>query len=193
MLERYLLKEGLVAGCDEAGRGCLAGPVVAAAVILPEDFDAPLLNDSKLLSKTKRDNLRIQIEKEAFYYSVAFVSSKDVDKLNVLWASVEGMHRAISNLDKEPSHILVDGNKFKPYKSIPHTTVVKGDSKYMTIAAASILAKTHRDEFMAKIHKEFPIYNWLKNKGYPTKEHREGISAKGSCKYHRKTFRLLKP
>ena len=193
LLERYLLKKGLVAGCDEAGRGCLAGPVVAAAVILPKKFHSPFLNDSKLLSKKKRDVLRLQIEEEALYYAVSFVSPKDIDKLNILWASVEGMHRAISQLEKAPDHILVDGNKFKPYKEIPHTTVVRGDSKYMCIAAASILAKTYRDEFMKKIHEEFPQYNWKKNQGYPTKEHRSGIMDIGPCKYHRKSFRLLKP
>ena len=193
LLERYLLKEGLVAGCDEAGRGCLAGPVVAAAVILPKKFYSPFMNDSKLLSKKKRDILRLQIEEEALYYAVSFVSPKDIDKLNILWASVEGMHRAVAQLGKQPSHILVDGNKFKPYKEIPYSTVVKGDSKYMCIAAASILAKTYRDEYMKKIHKEFPKYNWQKNQGYPTKEHRAGIMDIGSCKYHRTSFRLLKP
>lgn len=193
LLERYLLKKGLVAGCDEAGRGCLAGPVVAAAVILPKKFHSPFLNDSKLLSKKKRDILRLQIEEEALYYAVSFVSPKDIDKLNILWASVEGMHRAVSQLEKAPNHILVDGNKFKPYKEIPHTTVVRGDSKYMCIAAASILAKTYRDEYMKKIHEEFPKYNWQKNQGYPTKEHRTGIMEIGPCKYHRKSFRLLKP
>ena len=185
------MKGKLIAGCDEAGRGCLAGPVVAAAVILPKKFNSPMLNDSKLLSKTKRDLLRIQIEKEALYYAVSFVSPKDIDKLNILWASIEGMHRALADLEKSPDHILVDGNKFKPYNDIPHTTVVKGDSKYMCIAAASILAKTYRDEFMTKIHAEFPDYNWKKNQGYPTKEHRAGIKKIGACKYHRKTFRLL--
>lgn len=191
MLERYFIKNGFVAGCDEAGRGCLAGPVVAAAVVLPKRFNAPLLTDSKLLSKTKRDLLRKQIEEEALYWKVSFVNREDIDKLNILWASVEGMHRALKGLEEQPSHILIDGNKFKPYREVPYTTVVKGDSKFMCIAAASILAKTHRDAFMAKLHEEEPHYNWKKNKGYPTKEHRLAIEKHGVSKQHRRSFKLL--
>lgn len=179
------------AGTDEAGRGCLSGPVVAAAVILPDNFTHPFLNDSKQLSKKKREELRYFIEEHALSYSVSFVHNEEVDKLNVLQASLEGMHRAISGLTLEPSFIIVDGNKFKPYHSIPHKAIIKGDAKYMSIAAASILAKTYRDEFMAKIHAEFPVYNWKKNKGYPTKEHREGIKIYGATKYHRMSFKLL--
>lgn len=192
MLERYLVKNGLVAGCDEAGRGCLAGPVVAASVILPHDFNLPLLNDSKLLSKKKRDLLRLEIESKALYWEVSFVDRETIDRLNILWASVEAMHRALKKLKKQPDHILIDGNKFKPYGEIPYTTVVKGDSRYMCIAAASILAKTHRDEYMSTIHELEPFYNWKKNQGYPTKEHRLAIEKHGVSTYHRRSFRLLK-
>jgi ribonuclease HII len=181
----------LEAGTDEAGRGCLSGPVVAAAVILPEDFKHPFLNDSKQLSEKKRNELRLYIEEHAFSYAVSFIHNEEVDELNVLQASIEGMHRSIEGLSTIPEFIIVDGNKFKPYKEIPHETIVKGDAKFLSIAAASILAKTYRDEFMEKIHEEFPMYNWKKNKGYPTKEHREGIKAHGATKYHRKSFKLL--
>ncbi|MFY7672001.1 ribonuclease HII [Tenacibaculum sp. MEBiC06402] len=179
------------AGTDEAGRGCLSGPVVAAAVILPEDFEHPFLNDSKQLSEKKRNELRTFIEQNALSYSVSFIHNEEVDELNVLQAAIEGMHRSISELSTVPEFIIVDGNKFRPYKEIPHETIVKGDAKFMSIAAASILAKTYRDEFMAKIHEEFPMYNWKKNKGYPTKEHRAGIKTHGATKYHRKSFKLL--
>lgn len=181
----------LEAGTDEAGRGCLSGPVVAAAVILPENFEHPFLNDSKQLSKKKRDELRIYIEENALTYAVSFIHNEEVDELNVLQASIEGMHRSIAGLNETPEFIIVDGNKFKPFGEIPYETIVKGDAKFMSIAAASILAKTHRDEFMTKIHEEFPMYNWKKNKGYPTKEHREGIKTHGATKYHRKSFKLL--
>ncbi|CAM1344763.1 ribonuclease HII [Tenacibaculum amylolyticum] len=181
----------LEAGTDEAGRGCLSGPVVAAAVILPEDFEHELLNDSKQLSEKKRMELRPFIEENALSYAVSFIANEEVDELNVLQASITGMHRAIEALKVQPEFIIVDGNKFKPYKDIPHETIVKGDGKYMSIAAASVLAKTYRDEFMEKIHKEFPNYHWKKNKGYPTKQHREAIREFGATKYHRKSFRLL--
>lgn len=191
MLKRFFLENKLEAGCDEAGRGCLAGPVTAAAVILPKNFKSPLLNDSKQLSEKVRAKLRIQIEKEALAWSVTMIFPEEIDKLNILWASVEGMHRSLDKLSTPPEHILVDGNKFKPFKEIPHRTIVKGDSKYLSIAAASILAKTHRDEFMTNLHNDFPTYNWATNKGYPTAEHREAIKNDGPCVHHRKSFRLL--
>lgn len=179
------------AGTDEAGRGCLSGPVVAAAVILPLDYHNKLLNDSKQLSEAKRKKLRPIIEKDALAYGVSFINEKEVDQLNVLQASITGMHRAISMMSITPEYIIVDGNKFKPYKDVPFETIVKGDAKYLSIAAASVLAKTFRDDFMEKIHEEFPFYNWKNNKGYPTKEHRKAIQEYGITKYHRKTFKLL--
>ncbi len=181
----------LEAGTDEAGRGCLSGPVVAAAVILPENFSHNLLNDSKQLSEKKRQELRPYIEEHALAFGVSFIDHQEVDELNVLQASITGMHRSIEQLSKQPEFIIVDGNKFKPYKNIPHETIVKGDAKFMSIAAASVLAKTYRDEYMEKIHQEFPQYNWKKNKGYPTKEHRDAIRQFGITPYHRKTFKLL--
>ena len=181
----------LEAGTDEAGRGCLSGPVVAAAVILPKDFTHPFLNDSKQLSEKKRDELRPFIEENAIAFGVSFVWQDEVDKINVLQASITGMHRSIALLQIEPEYIIIDGNKFSSYKDIPYQTNVKGDAKYMSIAAASVLAKTYRDEYMEKIHEEFPMYNWKKNKGYPTKEHRNGSREFGATKYHRKTFKLL--
>jgi ribonuclease HII len=181
----------LEAGTDEAGRGCLSGPVVAAAVILPKDFSHPFLNDSKQLSEKKREELRPIIEEKAIAFGVAFVWQEEVDKINVLQASITGMHRSIEMLKIAPEFIIVDGNKFRKYKDIPHQTIVKGDAKYLSIAAASVLAKTYRDAYMAKIHQEFPIYNWQKNKGYPTKEHRNAIRKFGATDYHRKTFKLL--
>lgn len=181
----------LEAGTDEAGRGCLSGPVVAAAVILPIDFTHPFLNDSKQLSEKKRAQLRPFIEENALAFAVSFVWQDEVDKINVLQASITGMHRSIEMLQIEPEYIIVDGNKFNCYRDIPHKTIVKGDAKYLSIAAASVLAKTYRDEYMEKIHKEFPMYNWKKNKGYPTKEHRNGIREFGITNYHRKTFKLL--
>ena len=179
------------AGTDEAGRGCLAGPVVAAAVILPENFQNEQLNDSKKLQEKQREILRPIIEKEALAYAVAFVFPEEIDRLNILRASITAMHRALEQLHTQPDHIAVDGNKFVPYRNIPHTTVIKGDSKYMHIAAASVLAKTYRDDYMKKIAAEYPVYQWEKNKGYPTREHRNAIRAYGSCVYHRKSFRLL--
>jgi Ribonuclease HII len=191
MLLPHLEKGRLEAGCDEAGRGCLAGPVFAAAVILPEDFVCEELNDSKQLSEKQRDALRPLIEEKALAWAVAIASPEEIDKINILWASVLAMHRAVENLKVTPEHLLIDGNRFRPYKNISHTTVVKGDGKYLSIAAASILAKTHRDEYMMKIHSEFPHYDWDKNKGYPTKKHREGIVKHGATIYHRQSFTLL--
>lgn len=187
----FCLEEGRIeAGCDEAGRGCLSGPVVAAAVILPEGFKHPLLNDSKQLTERQRDMLRPIIENESLAYGVGIVSQKEIDEINILNASILAMHRALDKLALTPQHILVDGNRFKPYNDIPHTTVVKGDGKYMSIAAASVLAKTYRDEIMYSLDKEFPQYNWKKNKGYPTKDHRAAIAEHGASIHHRMTFKL---
>src|SRR5690606_19230168 len=190
MLKHYLHKI-LEAGTDEAGRGCLAGPVTAAAVILPETFTNDSLNDSKQLSVLRRDLLRPVLEEQAVCYGVCHVFEEEIDEINILNASITGMHRAIEQLSVVPEFILVDGNRFKPYGKIPHECIIKGDSKYMSIAAASVLAKTYRDAYMDKIHEEFPMYNWKRNKGYPTKEHREAIRKYGISKYHRKSFRLL--
>jgi ribonuclease HII len=178
-------------GCDEAGRGCLAGPVVAAAVIFPAGYRNESINDSKQLPEFKRDRLRLIIEKEAVAWAVGFVDNMEIDSINILNASFLAMHRAIKQLGIIPGHIIVDGNRFKNYEDIPHTCIIKGDSKYLSIAAASILAKTHRDEYMQKLHLEYPCYAWNRNKGYPTKEHRNSISLYGATSYHRKTFRLL--
>lgn len=183
------VRQGSVeAGCDEAGRGCLAGPVCAAAVILPENFFHPDLNDSKQVKKEDRNILRKYIEENAVNYAVAFVDAKEIDRLNILKASIVAMHQALDALSVRPEYILVDGNKFFSYQNIPHTCVVKGDSIYATIAAASILAKTYRDEYMMKISEEYPEYSWNINKGYPTKTHREIIEKLGITQYHRKTF-----
>ncbi|MDA9344110.1 ribonuclease HII [Algibacter sp.] len=181
----------LECGTDEAGRGCLAGPVTAAAVILPEGFENLILNDSKQVSEKKRYLLKPIIEEQALSFGVAHVFQEEVDTINILNASILAMHLSIDKLDKTPEFIIVDGNKFKPYKNIPHETIIKGDGKYLSIAAASILAKTYRDLYMEGIHKEFPMYNWKQNKGYPTKEHRAAIKKYGITKYHRKSFRLL--
>ena len=191
MLKQNYSEFSLEAGTDEAGRGCLAGPVVAAAVILPVNFTHPFLNDSKQLSEKKRAQLRPIIEEQALAFGVSFVWQDEVDEINVLQASITGMHRSIEALQILPEFIIVDGNRFRTYKDIPHKTIVKGDAKYLSIAAASVLAKTYRDAYMQKIHNEFPMYNWKKNKGYPTKEHREGILKFGTTRYHRKTFQLL--
>jgi ribonuclease HII len=179
------------AGTDEAGRGCLAGPVTAAAVILPETFQNNILNDSKQLSASKREILRLILEQNALQFGVCHIFEKEIDKINILNASILAMHKSLDQINIKPSLILVDGNKFKPYNDIPYECIVKGDSKYMSIAAASILAKTYRDEHMLKLHKEFPMYNWAQNKGYPTKEHREAIRKYGITKYHRKSFKQL--
>ncbi|MEX0995959.1 MAG: ribonuclease HII [Flavobacteriaceae bacterium] len=191
MLQLKIHKDKLECGTDEAGRGCLAGPVTAAAVILPDDFANTLLNDSKQLSLLKRNQLKPLIEQEAIAYSVSHVMMEEIDKINILQASITGMHRSIATLKIQPDFIAVDGNKFRDFKNIPHECVVKGDAKFLHIAAASVLAKTYRDVFMEKIHEEFPMYNWKQNKGYPTKEHREAIKKYGVTKYHRKSFRLL--
>lgn len=190
-LKPYYSKGLAEAGCDEAGRGCLAGPVVAAAVILPEKFDLPLLNDSKQISEKNRNILRVEIEKQALAYAVSFVPPTKIDEINILWASIFGMHQALDELSIRPEHILVDGNKFKPYPFTPHLCVVKGDSKFASIAAASILAKTYRDELMQKLHAEFPHYDWATNKGYPTKKHKLAIQEHGITLHHRKSFKLI--
>ncbi len=179
------------AGTDEAGRGCLAGPVTAAAVILPQGFSNSLLNDSKQLSENKRTHLKPIIEKEALAYGVVHLGPETIDKINILNASIHAMHMALDDLVQRPEFIIVDGNRFKDYKKIPHSCIIKGDSKYMSIAAASVLAKTFRDTYMEQLHLEYPMYNWKKNKGYPTREHREAIAKYGITKYHRKSFRLL--
>jgi len=178
------------AGCDEAGRGCLAGPVTAAAVILPANFYHPLLDDSKKINEKNRFLLKEIIEEQAIDWAVAFVDHEDIDKINILNASIKAMHLALGQLKEKPAYIIVDGNRFKPYKKIPYSTIVKGDGKYMSIAAASILAKTHRDLFMKKLHEEFPQYHWDENKGYPSPEHRRVIAETGITPYHRKSFRL---
>jgi ribonuclease HII len=181
----------LECGTDEAGRGCLAGPVTAAAIILPEDFQLDLLNDSKQLSEKVREKLKPIIEEKAISFSVTHIEPKIIDEINILNASIKAMQESIVKLNPTPLYIIVDGNRFKPINNIPYSTIVKGDSKFMSIAAASILAKTYRDEYMNKIHEEFPMYNWKQNKGYPTKEHREAIRKYGTTKYHRMSFRLL--
>ena len=191
MLQLKYSKYKFEAGTDEAGRGCLAGPVVAAAVILPDDFSHPLLNDSKQLTEKQREKLRPFIEHKALAYAVCFLDAPVIDKINILQASILAMQKAIGKLSVTPEFIIVDGNKFKPYKDIPHQTIVKGDAKFMSIAAASILAKTYRDEYMQKIAGDFPQYAWHKNKGYPTKEHRNAIKLFGTTKYHRMSFKLL--
>ncbi len=179
------------AGTDEAGRGCLAGPVTAAAVILPEKFRHKLLNDSKQLTEKCRDTLRPYIEKKALCYAVTHIDHSVIDEINILNASIKGMQESIRKLETQPEYIIVDGNRFKPVENIPHSCIIQGDAKYMSIAAASILAKTYRDEYMSRIHEEFPMYNWKQNKGYPTPEHRDAIRKYGVTKYHRMSFRLL--
>lgn len=187
----YLVEGRIEAGCDEAGRGCLAGPVYAAAVILPADFNNPLLNDSKQLTEKQRYDLRPVIEKEAIAWAVGIVDNREIDRINILKASFTAMHRAIDQLSVKPQHLLIDGNRFIPYPDIPHTTIVKGDGKMMSIAAASVLAKTYRDDFMNRIAQEYPQYDWLDNKGYPTAKHREAIRQFGTTPYHRMSFNLL--
>jgi ribonuclease HII len=190
MLSPFFQDILIEAGCDEAGRGCLAGPVFAAAVILPKDFFHPKLNDSKKLNEKDRNELRIIIEQEAIDFGVASVTAEEIDKTNILQASIKSMHLALDKLKSHFEFIIIDGNKFKPYKSVPYQTIVKGDGKYFSIAAASILAKTYRDEWMKKAHGEFPQYNWIKNKGYGTELHRKALAEFGQSVYHRKTFRL---
>ncbi|PTM02879.1 MAG: ribonuclease HII [Bacteroidetes bacterium] len=187
-----LLKAGrLEAGCDEAGRGCLAGPVFAAAVILPANFRSPLLNDSKQITESNRLALRVLIEKKAVAWAVGVVTHEEIDAINILQASFLAMHRAVDQLHTKPEILLIDGNRFKAYQGIPHQCEIKGDGRIKSIAAASILAKTYRDEYMEKLAQEYPHYNWQQNKGYPTKSHRSAIKEYGISPYHRKTFRLL--
>lgn len=191
MLDLKIHSQFLECGTDEAGRGCLAGPVTAAAVILPDDFTHPWLTDSKKLSEKKRLELRPLIEAEALAYAVAHVMMDEIDQLNILNASILAMHRSIEKLKILPEFIAVDGNRFKPFNKIPFQCVIKGDGKYLHIAAASILAKTYRDDYLTELHEEFPAFNWRKNKGYPTQEHREALKKFGPTPYHRKSFRLL--
>ena len=189
-LKRQLTSR-IEAGTDEAGRGCLAGPVTAAAVILPKTFKLPFLNDSKKLTDRQRYALRPLIEEQALSFAVAHVFQEEIDEINILNASIKAMHLALEQLHLKPEFILVDGNRFKPFENLPHECIVKGDGKYLNIAAASVLAKTYRDDFMNSLHDKFPVYNWKKNKGYPTKTHREAIKQFGITNHHRKTFQLL--
>jgi len=189
-LANYYHQDKIEAGCDEAGRGCLAGPVVASAVILPPDFDHPYLNDSKQMTEKQREMLRPIIEAEAVSWAVGRLTPKEIDKYNILNASFKAMHRAVRQLAVTPQHLLIDGNRFIPYKGIDHTCIIKGDAKYKSIAAASVLAKSYRDDYMKKQHKNYPYYNWLSNKGYPTSEHRTALDEYGPCALHRKSFRL---
>jgi ribonuclease HII len=199
MLEKHYYNGLIEAGCDEAGRGCLAGSVFAAAVILPDNYENPLLNDSKQLTEKRRYELRQMIERDAVCWAVGIVTPQEIDKINILNASILAMHRALDQLTIRPEAIIVDGNRFKPYHTvvdgiaidIPHTTIVKGDGKYMAIAAASILAKTYRDDYMNRLAEEYPQYDWQKNKGYPTKKHREAIRQYGTTPYHRMSYNLL--
>lgn len=191
MLKSHFYKGLIEAGCDEAGRGCLAGSVYAAAVILPEDYMNESLNDSKQLTAKRRYELRDEIERDALAWAVGIVTPAEIDEINILNASILAMHRALDGLKLRPEAIIVDGNRFKPYNFIPYTTVVKGDGKYLSIAAASILAKTYRDDYMDRLALEYPQYDWIDNKGYPTRKHRQAIAEYGITEYHRKTFRLL--
>ena len=191
MLARHFYEGKIEAGCDEAGRGCLAGSVYAAAVILPDDYQNELLNDSKQLTEKKRYQLREIIQRDAVAWAVGIVTPEEIDKINILNASILAMHRALDQLKVRPEAIIVDGNRFKKYQDLPHTTIVKGDGKYLSIAAASILAKTYRDDYMNELAKEYPQYDWLSNKGYPTKKHRDAIRQFGITPYHRKSYNLL--
>tara|TARA_R110000787_G_scaffold201935_2_gene312737 strand:- start:1891 stop:2496 length:606 start_codon:yes stop_codon:yes gene_type:complete len=191
VLKLKINKQLIECGTDEAGRGCLAGPVTAAAVILPDNFKNKTLTDSKQLSEKKRAFLKLIIEEQAICFGVSHIMMEKIDEINILNASILAMHKSIEKLSKKPELIAVDGNRFKPFLDIPHQTIIKGDGKYLHIAAASILAKTYRDAYMEEIDKEYPMYNWKQNKGYPTKEHREAIRKYGITKYHRKSFRLL--
>ena len=190
-LQLFYQTQYLEAGCDEAGRGCYAGPVFAAAVILPNNFHHPLLNDSKQVKEKDRNELRLFIEKNALHYAVAMVSNEEIDTINILKASFKAMHLALDKLNRQPELLLIDGNRFITYKNMPHHCIVEGDGKFASIAAASILAKTYRDDYMKNVHAEFPHYNWEKNKGYGTLEHRNAIAIHGLCKYHRKSFNIL--
>ena len=191
MLKSHFYEEKIEAGCDEAGRGCLAGSVYAAAVILPPDYQNELLNDSKQLTERRRYELRDIIQHDAVAWAVGIVTPEEIDRINILNASILAMHRALDQLSIRPEAIIVDGNRFKPYQKLPHTTIVKGDGKYLSIAAASVLAKTYRDDYMNRLAEEYPQYDWLSNKGYPTKKHREAIRQYGITPYHRKTFNML--
>ena len=191
MLQAFYQKNQIEAGIDEAGRGCYAGPVFAAAVILPSDFHHPFLNDSKKLTEKQRDLLRPIIEQESIAFGVASVDHEEIDIINILQASFKSMHLSIQQLNPQPNFLLIDGNRFLKYPNIPHQCFVKGDGKFASIAAASVLAKTYRDEYMQKLHAEFPVYGWNKNKGYGTADHRKAIDTFGLCKYHRKSFRIL--
>ncbi len=191
MLLPYLNKEQVEAGLDEAGRGCLAGAVFAGAVILPKDYCNPRLNDSKKLTEKARYALREEIERDALAWAVGIVTPEEIDRINILRASILAMHRAVDGLSIRPQALLVDGNRFSPYQDLPHTTVVKGDGRFLSIAAASILAKTYRDDYMLRLHEEYPHYHWDRNKGYPAPAHREGIRRHGTTPYHRMTFNLL--
>ena len=191
MLEGHYYQGKVEAGCDEAGRGCLAGSVYAAAVIFPEDYQNAELNDSKQLTDKRRKQLREIIEHDAIAWAIGVVTPDEIDKMNILNASILAMHRALDQLKVRPEAIIVDGNRFKPYQNLPHTTIVKGDGKYLSIAAASILAKTYRDDYMDQLAQTYPQYDWLSNKGYPTKKHREAIRKYGITPFHRKTFNML--
>lgn len=193
MLLSYMKPGRIEAGCDEAGRGCLAGAVFAAAVILPPDYKHELLNDSKQLSEKQRYLLRPQIERDAIAWAVGVVTPEEIDRINILNASILAMHRAVEQLSTTPEFLLIDGNRFKPYPHIPHTCVIKGDGKYLSIAAASVLAKTYRDDYMMSLHQQYPQYGWDGNKGYPTQQHRDAISKYGTTPYHRLSFRLTDP
>ena len=191
MLQASYQDELIEAGCDEAGRGCLAGPVVAAAVILPKNFFHPLLNDSKQLTENERELLAPIIKAAAIDWKIGICDNHEIDAINILKASLKAMHKAVDQMKKKPGLLLIDGNRFYKYPRIPHICIVKGDARFMSIAAASVLAKTYRDDLMHQLHTEFPVYNWQQNKGYPTKDHRRAIAQFGSTNYHRKTFRLL--
>ncbi|MCQ2246290.1 MAG: ribonuclease HII [Bacteroidaceae bacterium] len=191
MLKPFYQEELIEAGCDEAGRGCLAGAVYAAAVILPKDYQNEKLNDSKQLTEKQRYELREDIQRDAIAWAVGVVDQKEIDQINILRASILAMHRAVEQLKVQPQYLIIDGNRFTPYKKLPFSTIVKGDGKYLSIAAASILAKTYRDDYMNQLHEEFPNYDWNKNKGYPTKKHRAAIKEFGTTPYHRRTFNLL--
>lgn len=191
MLLPYMEPGRIEAGCDEAGRGCLAGAVFAAAVILPPDYHHELLNDSKQLSEKQRYKLRPEIERDAIAWAVGIVTPEEIDHINILNASILAMHRAVEQLATTPEHLLIDGNRFKPYNGIPHSCVIKGDGKYLSIAAASILAKTYRDDYMMQLHTQYPQYGWDNNKGYPTQQHRDAIEKYGTTPYHRMSFRLV--
>ena len=191
MLKSYLYRNLVEAGCDEAGRGCLAGPVAAAAVILPKNFKHPVLNDSKKLTARQRSELRDEIINSSIAWKVAFVDNAEIDEINILRASIKAMHLALEGLGKQPQFLLIDGNRFFPYKELKHKTIIRGDGLFFSIAAASVLAKTFRDEYMEKIHNEYPLYGWNRNKGYPTQYHREALLRYGLTPYHRRSFSLF--